>query len=99
VGERPEPADRPLTPDAAEPASRLDIRADVCPYTFLKARLALEPLPPGALLRVVVGNEVSARDVPRSLTAAGHAVVSVEVPAPGLWEILVRKAAPRSGHA
>jgi TusA-related sulfurtransferase len=76
------------------PDARLDIRTDVCPYTFLKARLALEPLAPGALLRVLVGNEVSARDVPRSLAAAGHVVLSVEVPAPGLWAILVRKAGP-----
>ncbi len=72
---------------------QLDIRDEVCPYTFLKAKLALEPLAPGQVLRVVVGNETSARDVPRSLGEAGHAVLAVEPLAPGLWAIVVRKRA------
>jgi TusA-related sulfurtransferase len=72
----------------------LDIRGEVCPYTFLKARLALEPLAPGRVLRVVLGNETSARDVPRSLAAAGHAVLGVHPAGPGLWAVVVRKAGP-----
>lgn len=72
----------------------LDVRQEVCPYTFLKARLALEPLAPGQTLRVVLGNETSARDVPRSLAAAGHAVLGVHPVGPGLWAVIVRKAAP-----
>ena len=57
-------------PDAAT-AGELDLRGEVCPYTFLKARLALDELPAGAVLRVLVDNETSARDVPRSLAGAG----------------------------
>jgi TusA-related sulfurtransferase len=63
----------------------------VCPYTFLKARLALEPLEPGTVLRVVVDNEASARDVPRSLGAAGHVVLAVTSTGDGAWEILTRR--------
>jgi tRNA 2-thiouridine synthesizing protein A len=70
----------------------LDIREEVCPYTFLRARLALEPMAPGRVLRVVLGNETSAREVPRSLTAAGHTVLGVHPAGPGLWALLVRKA-------
>jgi len=69
----------------------LDVRAEMCPYTFLLARLALEPLAAGRVLRVVVGNEISARDVPRSLGDAGHAVLAVEPAGPGLWAIVVKK--------
>jgi TusA-related sulfurtransferase len=79
---------RPMAPDA-----ELDVRAEVCPYTFLRAKLALEPLAPGQVLRVLVGNAASARDVPKSLGAAGHAVLAVETPGPALWAILVRKRA------
>jgi tRNA 2-thiouridine synthesizing protein A len=97
VGQRPRRADRvgdgPLrsgpTPDA-----ELDLREEVCPYTFLKSRLAIEPLRPGQVLRVVVGNEASARDVPQSLAAAGHAVLQVAPLGDGLWAITVRKAGP-----
>ena len=79
--------------EALGPDAELDIRDEVCPYTFLKAKLALEPLAAGRVLRVVVGNETSARDVPRSLIDAGHAVLAVEPAGAGLWAITVRKRA------
>jgi len=69
----------------------LDLRGEVCPYTFLKSKLALEELAAGQLLRVVVDNEASARDVPQTLRGAGHTVLAVETPDPGLWTIVVRK--------
>jgi TusA-related sulfurtransferase len=72
-------------------AEELDLRGEVCPYTFLKARLALESMPAGALLRVVVDNQASARDVPRSLAAAGHAVLACVPAADGTWTILTRR--------
>lgn len=71
--------------------AELDVRGEVCPYTFLKAKLALEPMTPGQVLRVLVGNETSARDVPRSLGDAGHAVLAVEPLGERLWAITVRK--------
>lgn len=75
------------------PDAELDVRGDLCPYTFLKAKLALEPLASGQVLRVVVGNETSARDVPRSLADAGHAVLAVAPLGASLWAITVRKRA------
>ena len=72
-------------------AEELDLRGEVCPYTFLKARLALEAISPGRALRVVVDNAASARDVPRSLAAAGHAVLEVSAAGDGTWTILTRR--------
>jgi tRNA 2-thiouridine synthesizing protein A len=72
----------------------LDLLGEVCPYTFLKARLALETLPAGAVLRVIVDNEASARDVPRSLGAAGHTVLDCARAGDRAWAILVRRATP-----
>ena len=76
---------------AAEPGDELDLRGEVCPYTFLKAKLALESLGSGMVLRVVVDNPASARDVPRSLAGAGHVVLDVRALDPSLWVIVVRK--------
>ncbi len=73
-------------------AVELDLRGEVCPYTFLKARLALEAMPAGARLRVLVDNEASAHDVPRSLTAAGHAVLACAPAGAAVWAILVSRA-------
>jgi TusA-related sulfurtransferase len=79
----------------AEPAGagpvELDLHGEVCPYTFLKARLALEMLPGGALLRVLVDNDASARDVPRSLATAGHTVLECVRVGGRTWVILVRR--------
>jgi TusA-related sulfurtransferase len=84
----PHPAPLP----GRERGQELDIRGEVCPYTFLRAKLALEPMDAGQVLRVVLGNETSARDVPKSLAAAGHAVLGVEQSG-DLWVVTVRKGA------
>jgi TusA-related sulfurtransferase len=78
-------------PGAPSGAEELDLRGEVCPYTFLKARLALEGLRAGVLLRVVVDNESSARDVPRSLAGAGHTVIECAPVGEGAWAILTRR--------
>jgi tRNA 2-thiouridine synthesizing protein A len=75
------------------PETELDLRGEVCPYTFLKARLVLESLPADAVMRIVVDNAPSARDVPRSLAAAGHVVLQSNPSGAGVWTILVRRAA------
>jgi tRNA 2-thiouridine synthesizing protein A len=94
MGEHARPAGREIgtgsVPDGGV-AEELDLRGEVCPYTFLKARLALESLASGAVLRVVVDNEASARDVPRSLAGAGHAVLAVASTGDGAWAILTRR--------
>jgi tRNA 2-thiouridine synthesizing protein A len=77
-------------PDPAT-VEELDLRGEVCPYTFLKSRLALEGLPADVVLRVIVDNEASARDVPRSLAGAGHVVLSCLPVGNGTWAILTRR--------
>ena len=56
----------------------LDLAGERCPYTFLRAKLALEELPLGAELEIVVDWAPAAENVPRSLTAEGQEVVAVE---------------------
>jgi TusA-related sulfurtransferase len=69
----------------------LDIRAEVCPYTYVKTLLALEEMQPGQTLRVQLDYEPATRSVPRSVMIHGEEVLSVTETLPGEWEILVRK--------
>jgi len=69
----------------------LDIRGVVCPITFVKTKLALERMPPGEMIRVVVDAASAAENVPRSLGREGHTVLSVTETSPGTWEIVARK--------
>lgn len=72
----------------------LDLRGEVCPYTFVKSKLALEPMGSGEVLRVLVDYEPARTSVPQSMTAEGHQVLHVgEAPgAERVWEIIVRRA-------
>lgn len=70
--------------------NELDLRGEVCPYTYVRTKLALEDLQAGESL-VVWLDAPSARDnVPRSARQEGHEVVSVSEPEPGLFRVEVR---------
>lgn len=72
--------------------SELDLRGEVCPYTFVKSKLALEELEVGQVLRVTVDNSESASNVPKSLSLEGHEVISLDREGKGRWQITVRNA-------
>lgn len=69
----------------------LDIQGDVCPYTFVKAKMAVEQLPPGGVVEIHLGNSESAANVPRSLDLEGHEVLSVDKPEASRWVVRVQK--------
>jgi len=69
----------------------LDIRGEVCPYTFVKTKLALEEMSPGQVLRVLVDYEPATKNVPRSVKLQGDQVLSVEPCGASQWAITVRK--------
>lgn len=70
----------------------LSLRGEVCPYTFVKSKLALEEMEPGQVLRVIVDNAESAENVPRSLRNEGHMVLEVTGLGAAEWAIVVQKA-------
>jgi TusA-related sulfurtransferase len=71
----------------------LDIRGEVCPYTFVKTKLALEEMTAGQVLRVMVDYEPATKNVPRSVGLQGDEVLRVESCGASQWAILVRKVA------
>ena len=77
--------------DNPTPDRELDIRGEVCPYTFVKTKLALEEMQPGQVLRVLVDYEPATRNVPRSVTVQGDEVLGVETCGASEWVITVRK--------
>ncbi len=69
----------------------LDIRGDVCPFTFVKSKLALEQMEVGQVLRVIVDYKPSAESVPKSMREEGQEVLGVNQISENTWEILIRK--------
>jgi tRNA 2-thiouridine synthesizing protein A len=69
----------------------LNLQGEVCPYTFVKSKLALEIMQPGQVLRVIVDNDESAANVPRSMQSEGHNVLGVTKLNNKNWQIVVQK--------
>ena len=72
-------------------AHELNLKGEVCPYTFIKSKLKIEEIEAGEVLKIVIDYEPSAVNVPRSLEHEGHRVIRVEKISAGEWEILVEK--------
>lgn len=79
-------------PTSWSPGEALDLAGEVCPFTFVRTRLALEALPIGATLRVIVDHEPAVRNIPRSAKEWGQEVGGVTDLGGGRWAIdLVRR--------
>jgi len=63
----------------------------VCPYTFVKSKLALEELEVGQVLRVIVDHEPAVSNVPRSMENEGQTVLRVAKLNDTDWELVLRK--------
>lgn len=74
-----------------KPNKELDIRGEVCPFTFVKSKLALEDMQKGEILRVIVDYEPSAESVPKSMANEGQEVLEVNKINDKEWEIIVKK--------
>jgi TusA-related sulfurtransferase len=84
--------------DEQLPDMHIDITTDCCPMTFVRTRLALDRMAPGALLRVRLRGEEPLANVPRMAQSLGHAVLDVSESSDGTASVLLRKAAaPRAG--
>jgi tRNA 2-thiouridine synthesizing protein A len=70
----------------------LDIRGEVCPFTFVKSKLVLEQMEPGQVLRVVLDYPPSVENVPKSMREEGQEVLAINKLDNNTWEILIRKA-------
>lgn len=69
----------------------LNIKGEVCPYTFVKSKLAIEEMKSGEVLKVIVDHEPATDNVPRSMRNEGHEVLDVSKINSTDWQIIVRK--------
>ena len=69
----------------------LDLRGEVCPYTLLKSKLALEEMAVGQVLEVVLDHRPAVEDVPKGLRYEGQDVLLVEATSASEWRVVVRR--------
>ncbi len=74
-----------------KPDKTIDLKGEVCPYTFVKSKLALEEMALYQVLEVVIDHEPAVENVPRSLKNEGQKILTVDKINDTDWKILVKK--------
>lgn len=69
----------------------VDITDVNCPVTFVKAKVALDELDEGDILKVHMNGGEPAENVPRSLKEEGHEILELTQNSDGTYDLLVRK--------
>ncbi|WP_200674509.1 sulfurtransferase TusA family protein [Persephonella atlantica] len=69
----------------------LDLKGEVCPFTFVKSKLIIEQMEPGQVLKVILDYKPSVENVPKSMREEGQEVLEVKQIGENLWEVLIRK--------
>lgn len=70
----------------------LNIKGEVCPYTFVRSKLTLEEMEPGQILKIIVDHEPATKNVPRSMENEGNTVLDISKINKTDWQIIVKKA-------
>ena len=66
------------------PPETLDLTATHCPMTFVRLKVALEEVETGDQLDALLNTEEHPREIPPSVLADGHEIVSLEREGRGL---------------
>lgn len=69
----------------------LDIRGEVCPYTLVKSKLAVENIEVGQILDIIMDYPEAASSIPKAMLNYGHSVLKVEKINPKEWIVRIRK--------
>ena len=74
------------------PDKSINIKGLVCPYTFVKAKLAIESMETGQILEILLDYEEAARSIPKSMEDHGQKILKVEKINDTDWILQIRKA-------
>lgn len=69
----------------------IDIRGISCPYTFIRAKLALERLPIGDTLDIILNNKTAIDNLPKAFMYEGQEIVEIKRLNDSDWLIKIRK--------
>lgn len=69
----------------------LNLKGTKCPQNFVYAKLALDELEKGSILRLVVDDPTAAMELPRGIEADGYELLSMKQINKTDWEIIVRR--------
>ncbi len=69
----------------------INIKGQICPYTFVRSKLAMEKMNVGEVLEIILDHKPAVENVPRSMENEGQKVLVIEKLNDTDWRIVVRK--------
>lgn len=75
-----------ITPD-----KKINIKGLVCPYTFVKAKLAIESMDVGQILEILLDYEEASRSIPKSMEDHGQKVLKIDKINETDWILQIKK--------
>ena len=69
----------------------LDVKGEVCPFPWVKAKKSLNKLQVGQVLRIVGDHGPALKNIPRNFADEGQTVLKTERTGELDWEIVVRR--------
>lgn len=69
----------------------INIKGQICPYTFVRSKLAMEKMNVGEVLEIILDHKPAVENVPRSMENEGQKVLEIEKLNDTDWRIVVRK--------
>ncbi len=84
--------------DDFKTASRLDIKGQICPYTFVRSKLAVEKMNLGEIIEIITDHKQAREDIPRNFANEGQQVIRIDQTAEEEWHIFVRKTTQKPGQ-
>jgi len=82
---------REVTMDEIIADKKINIKGLVCPYTFVKAKLAIESMEVGQILEILLDHAEASRSIPKSMEDHGQKVLKVEKINDTDWLLQIRK--------
>lgn len=69
----------------------LDVKGEVCPWPWVKAKKALKKLQVGQVLRITGDHGPALKNIPHNFEDEGQTILRAELTGDVDWEIIVRR--------
>lgn len=72
---------------------QINLKGEVCPYTYVKSKLAIEEMEINEVLEIIVDHKPAVENVPQSMENEGHKVLEVSQINETDFRIVIKKLA------
>lgn len=69
----------------------INIKGEHCPYTFVRSKLAIEPMTSGKILEIITDHQPATENIPRSMENEGHKVLEITKLNGTDWRLVIQK--------